>query len=81
MKVLLYWAARTALMVGVWVALWFLGWEHWSAVVAAAVIAWLISYAMFGPLYDAAARQMEKALSTKFEWMNEDQEAEDREAR
>jgi len=78
--VLAYWLARVALMFAVFVALWGLGWTPWFAVVAATVIAWLISYAMFGSMHDAAARQMETWMSRRFVAVGRDEAAEDAEA-
>jgi len=78
--VLAYWLARVALMFVVFFALWGLGWTPWFAVLAAAVIAWLISYAMFGAMHDAAARQMETWLSRRFVGVARDETAEDAEA-
>ena len=77
--VLAYWFARVALMFAVFVALWGLGWTPWFAVLAAAVIAWLISYAMFGAMHDAAARQMEQWVSRRFVSVEADEVAEDAE--
>ncbi len=79
MHVFLYWLARTALMLAVLVMLWMLGWQSWVAVVAAALIAWLISYAMFGSLHDAAAQQLERWLAKRFSSTREDEAAEDAE--
>lgn len=79
--VLAYWLARLALMFAVFVALWGLGWTPWFAVLAAAVIAWLISYAMFGAMHDAAAQQMERWVSRRFAGISGDGIAEDAEAK
>ena len=79
MHVVFYWLARTALMLAVLLMLWILGWQSWVAVVAAAVIAWLISYAMFGSLHDAAAQQLERWLSRRFSGQRQDEDAEDAE--
>lgn len=77
--VLAYWLARVALMFAVFVALWGLGCTPWFAVLAAAVIAWLISYAMFGGMHDAAALQMERWVSRRFVGVAGDEVAEDAE--
>lgn len=79
MHVFLYWLARTALMLAVLFMLWMLGWQSWVAVVASALIAWLISYAMFGSLHDAAAKQLERWLAQRFARTHEDEAAEDAE--
>ncbi len=79
MHVFVYWLARTALMLAVLVMLWMLGWQSWVAVLAAAVIAWLISYAMFGSLHDSAAKQMERWFERRFSATREDEDAEDAE--
>ena len=79
MHVLAYWLARIALMFAVFVVLWGLGWTPWFAVLAAAVIAWLISYAMFGAMHDAAALQMERWVSRRFVGVAGDEVAEDAE--
>jgi divalent metal cation (Fe/Co/Zn/Cd) transporter len=79
-QVLVYWLARTALMLCVFFALWGLGWQPWFAVVAAAVIAWLISYALFGAMRDAAAKQMERWASRRFAGARGDEIAEDAES-
>ncbi|HEX7589412.1 MAG TPA: DUF4229 domain-containing protein [Demequinaceae bacterium] len=75
MHVLFYWLARAALMFAVFVALWGVGWKPWFAVVGATVVAWLISYAMFGSMHDAAARQMERWVSRRFVSVAGDAEA------
>jgi hypothetical protein len=79
--VLFYWLARTALMFAVFVALWGVGWQPWFAVVGATAIAWLISYAMFGSMHDAAAQQMERWVSRRFVGVAGDERAEDAEAK
>lgn len=80
MKVIIFWAARTALFVAVLVALWLIGWQHWTVAIAAAVIAWLIGYAMFGSMHDAAAQQLERSLGLFGERDGADEAAEDAEA-
>jgi hypothetical protein len=77
--VLIYWLARTALMFCVFVVLWGFGWRPWLAVVGAAVIAWLISYSMFGSMHDLAAKQMESWVSRRFVGVAGDEVAEDSE--
>jgi Protein of unknown function (DUF4229) len=84
--VLFYWLARVALMFAVFVALWGVGWQPWLAIAGATVVAWLISYAMFGSMHDAAARQMERWVSRRFvsvagDAVAEDAVAEDAEAK
>jgi Flp pilus assembly protein TadB len=44
MKVLAYWGVRVALFAAVLLVLWLVGWYDVIAIVAAAVLAWLISY-------------------------------------
>jgi hypothetical protein len=78
--VVTYWLARLALMFAVFVALWGLGLTPWFAMLAAAIIAWLISYAMFGAMHDAAAQQMERWMSRRFVRAGADERAEDAEA-
>jgi hypothetical protein len=77
---LVYWLARTALMFCVFFVLWGLGWTPWIAVLAAAIIAWLISYLMFGSMHDAAAKQMESWVSRRFSGVADDEAAEDAES-
>jgi hypothetical protein len=67
-------------MLCVFFALWGLGWQPWFAVVGAAVIAWLISYALFGAMHDAAAKQMERWSSRRFAGARGDEIAEDAES-
>jgi hypothetical protein len=74
---LVYWLARTALMLCVFVVLWGFGWQPWFAVVGAAVLAWLISYLMFASMRDAAAKQMESWVSRRFVGARGDEAAED----
>jgi hypothetical protein len=66
-------------MLAVLLVLWFSGWQNWLAVLAAAVIAWLISYAMFGSLHDAAAAQMERWFIGRAGRGGSDEDAEDAE--
>lgn len=77
MKVLVYWAARTALFFAVLVALWGVGWRHWTVAIGAALFAWVISYAMFGSMYDAAAQQLERSLGLFGERDGDDEAIED----
>jgi hypothetical protein len=79
--VLTYWLARLALMFAVFAALWGLGLTPPFAMLAAAVIAWLISYAMFGALRDAAAHEMESWMSRRSAGGGVDERAEDQEVR
>lgn len=59
MKVLAYWAARTGIFAGVLAVLWLVGWFDLIAVLAALVIAWLISYLALPGMRRAAQEQME----------------------
>ncbi len=81
MHVLAYWLARLALVFAVFVALWGVGWTPGFAFLAAAAIAWLISYAMFGSMHDAAARQMERWVSRRFAGVAGEESGEDGEAK
>lgn len=62
MKVLTYWAARTAIFAAVVVALWAVGWFDVIAIIAAFVLAWLISYLALPGMRRAAQEQMAGAL-------------------
>ncbi|MFN3865802.1 MAG: DUF4229 domain-containing protein [Demequina sp.] len=58
MKVFAYWVARTAIFVAVLAALWLIDWFDVIAVIAAFVIAWLISYLALPGMRRAAQEQM-----------------------
>ncbi len=59
MKVLAYWAARMGVFFGVLLALWLIGWWDLIAVIAAVLIAWLISYLMLPDMRRAAGIQLD----------------------
>ncbi|WP_297081659.1 DUF4229 domain-containing protein [uncultured Demequina sp.] len=58
MKVIAYWAARTAIFLAVVAVLWLVGWFDIIAVIAAVVLAWLISYLALPGMRRAAQEQM-----------------------
>lgn len=60
--------------------LWGFGWRPWLAVVGGAVVAWLISYSVFGSMRDAAAKQMGSWLSRRTAGTRGDEIAEDAES-
>lgn len=62
MKVLAYWAARTAIFAAVVVGLWAVGWFDVIAIIAAFILAWLISYLALPGMRRAAQEQMAGAL-------------------
>ncbi len=66
-------------MFAVTVVLWGFGIRSWVAVAVAALMAWLISYAMFGSMHDAAAKQMESWLGARQAGAGNDERAEDAE--
>ncbi len=59
MKVLMYWLARTLLFVAVLAILWGVGWRDLFAMVAAFIVAWLVSYLVLPRMRKAAAEQMD----------------------
>lgn len=59
MKVLAYWAARTAIFLAVVAVLWALGWLDIVMLVAAVVIAWAIGYIALPGMRAAANQQMD----------------------
>ena len=63
MKALTLWFVRAALVLAVVLALWGLGWRSRTAYVGAFAIAWFVSYALFGSLYDPVAEWLEKLFS------------------
>lgn len=62
MKILAYWAARTGIFAAVLLVLWLVGWFDVIAVVAAFVVAWLISYLALAGMRRAAQEQMGGAI-------------------
>lgn len=62
MRIFVYWVVRTAIFAGVLVALWAVGWFDVLAVIAAFIIAWLISYLALATLRQDAALQMDALL-------------------
>jgi len=80
MNVFIWWSARTGVTVGAWFVLWNLGWQHWTSVIGAVAIAWMVTYLFFGSLYDSAATQMDRVLGrTVRRTRGEDEQAEDAE--
>lgn len=59
MKVLAYWAARMGVFFGVLGLLWLIGWWDLIAVIAAILIAWLVSYLLLPGMRRAAATQLD----------------------
>jgi hypothetical protein len=64
-KALMYWVARVALFFAALLAEWALGWRHWTAALGAVVLAWFVTYAMFGPIHDIPSQRLERALSQR----------------
>ncbi|GIG54917.1 DUF4229 domain-containing protein [Demequina activiva] len=62
MKIFAYWAARTGIFFAVVAALWLVGWFDIIAVIAAFVVAWLISYLALPRLRREAQEQMATML-------------------
>ena len=62
MKILAYWAARTGIFLAVVAVLWLVGWFDIIAVIAAFVVAWLISYLVLPRMRREAQEQMATML-------------------
>ena len=62
MKVIGYWAARTGIFAAVMAVLWLVGWFDVIAVIAAFILAWLISYLALPGLRRDAQEQMAQML-------------------
>ncbi|WP_084038691.1 DUF4229 domain-containing protein [Demequina sp. NBRC 110053] len=62
MKIVAYWGARTGIFVAVLAILAAVGWFDIIAVIAALVIAWLVSYLTLPGLRRAAQEQMASAM-------------------
>lgn len=62
MKILAYWAARTGIFLAVVAVLWLVGWFDIIAVIAAFVLAWLVSYLVLPRLRREAQEQMAAML-------------------
>ncbi|WP_084105171.1 DUF4229 domain-containing protein [Demequina sp. NBRC 110056] len=62
MKIVAYWAARTGIFLAVLAALALVGWFDIIAVIAALVIAWLVSYLALPGLRRDAQGQMARAM-------------------
>ncbi|WP_062131260.1 DUF4229 domain-containing protein [Demequina aestuarii] len=79
MKVFVYWAARTAIFVAVLAALWLVGWFDVIAVIAAFVLAWLISYLALPGMRLAAQEQMASVIERSQRGLREADDEEDAE--
>jgi len=79
MKVLAYWAARTAIFFAVVAVLWLVGWFDIIAVIAAVVLAWLISYLALPGMRRAAQEQMAGAIDRSQRSIREADAEEDQE--
>ncbi|WP_062077007.1 DUF4229 domain-containing protein [Demequina globuliformis] len=62
MKILAYWAARTGIFAAVVVLLWLVGWFDVISLIAAFVIAWMLSYLFLDGLRREAGSQMEGVI-------------------
>jgi len=62
-RVLGYWLVRAALFLCVVMALWAVGWRHWSVSIGAVLLSWLIAYALFGSQHDAVTQWGERIVS------------------
>lgn len=65
-RAFLYWLVRVVLLMCVALALWVLGWTHWTLVVGALILSEVIAYAAFGSQYDPLARWVGRRLDERF---------------
>lgn len=79
MKVFAYWAARTGIFVAVLAALYLVGWFDLIAVIAAFVLAWLISYLTLPGMRRAAQEQMAGIIDRSQRGIREADDEEDAE--
>ncbi|WP_062518832.1 DUF4229 domain-containing protein [Demequina silvatica] len=63
MSVLAYWGVRTGIFATIVFGLWLVGWWDVIAIIAAFVLAWLVSYLMLPGLRVRAAQQMDGWIS------------------
>lgn len=61
-----YWFVRVALLLCVTLALWIVGWKHWTVIVGALVLSEMIAYASFGAQYDPLARWVGRRFDERF---------------
>jgi hypothetical protein len=80
MRVLAYWAARSALFVAVWAALWLVEVRGVLAVVAAFVVAWLLGYLLLPKMRLAAGAELDGWIGRFQERHHRDDAEEDAEA-
>jgi divalent metal cation (Fe/Co/Zn/Cd) transporter len=59
-RVLGYLVVRVALFLCVLLALYAVGWRHWSEVFGAVLLSWLIAYMLFGSQHDYIAQLIER---------------------
>lgn len=59
MNVTAYWAARTGIFIAVLLILWGVGWIDVLSVIAAFIVAWLISYLVLPKMRERAKVQMD----------------------
>ncbi|WP_084077359.1 DUF4229 domain-containing protein [Demequina sp. NBRC 110057] len=62
MKILAYWGARTGIFLAVFGVLYLVGWFDVLALIAAFIIAWLISYLVLPGMRYEAGKQMEGVI-------------------
>ncbi|MFW2512864.1 DUF4229 domain-containing protein [Demequina sp. SO4-13] len=79
MKVFAYWAARTGIFLAVLAVLWLIGWFDVIAVIAAFILAWLISYLVLPGMRRAAQEQMASIIDRSQRSIREADDEEDAE--
>lgn len=80
MKVLAYWGARTAIFFAVLIAIWSVGWRDILAVIAAFIVAWLISYLALPRMRERAQAQMDVWVTRSHARQHAEDSVEDQEA-
>ena len=60
-----FWSARIAKTLMFILALWVVGWHHWTVIAGGIVAAWIVNYMMFGSLHDPLLRAIENRLAKR----------------
>lgn len=79
MQVLIYWLTRTVTFLGIFAALWALGWFDIWAVIIAFIVGWAVSYVAFPQMRQRAAAQMDGWINRSRSGAQSDDAVEDAE--
>jgi len=65
-RVLGYWLVRAALLMCVILALWVVGWKHWTVVLGALFLSEVIAYSSFGSQHDLLLKWVGRRMDGQF---------------